>query len=213
MDEAEVPLIEVPRLEPIPYEPWEVPEGATTVSLREATRGGATRLATKATLFHDGTSLHVLFSMDDEGAAIGSMLGRDDPIWREDVVEVFLAPHDPTEYFELEVSPIGTLFDARVESPEGHRDTMRADTGWDCDGLIALVRRQRSGTGPWRVDTLVSIPFGGLGTTPRAGDVWHGNLFRIDRSKAGDEYSAWIPTLVTPADFHVPSSFGRFRFA
>lgn len=206
-------VIDVPRLEQVPFLPWNAPEGAPSVQLREATAGGSPRLETRAILFHDDAFLHVLFDMRDEGAPIGSMLGRDDPIYREDVLEIFLAPWRLTEYFELEISPVGTIFDARVESPDGDRSTMRVDASWDCDGLVGMIRRQRGGNEPWSVQTLVSIPFAGLGAAPSAGDVWRANLFRIDRRPDGDEYSAWCPTLRRPADFHVPGAFGSLRFA
>jgi hypothetical protein len=69
-----------------------------------------------------------------------SMLAHDAPIYEQDVVEVFFAPDETTRYFELEVSPRGTVFDARVESPDGNRATMHVDRGWDCEGLVAAVR-------------------------------------------------------------------------
>lgn len=206
-------VIDVPRLEQLPFLPWDAPEGAPSIFLREATAGGRPRLETRATLFRDDEHLHVLFDMIDEGVPIGSMLGRDDPIWREDVLEIFLAPRRPTEYFEIEISPVGTVFDARIESPDGDRSTMRVDASWDCDGLVGMIRRQRSGNEPWSVQTLVSIPFAGLDAKPSAGDDWRANLFRIDRRPDGDEYSAWRPTLRQPADFHVPGAFGSLRFA
>ena len=51
---------------------------------------------------------------------------------KEDVFEVFLSPSDPpTVYYEFEINPLGALFDARIESPEGRRETMRVDVSWN----------------------------------------------------------------------------------
>ena len=45
----------------------------------------------------------------------------------------------PSVYYEFEVNPLGALFDARVESPDGRRDTMRVDVSWNCPGFSARV--------------------------------------------------------------------------
>jgi hypothetical protein len=59
----------------------------------------------------------------------------------------------------------------------------------------------------------VRIPFSGLECeSPSAGTAWRGNLFRIDRHEAGDEFSAWSPTMRDPADFHVAAAFGTWIF-
>jgi hypothetical protein len=49
--------------------------------------------------------------------------------------------------------------------------------------------------------------------TPVAGETWRANFFRIDRHpELGDEYSAWQPTMRSPADFHVGEAFGTLKF-
>ncbi len=127
----------------------------------------------------------------------------DEPLWQEDVVEVFLAPADGATYFELEVNPLATTFDARIESPDGVRSTMRADLSWTCEGLFAAVRRQ--GTS---IDYVLRVPFAAIGGRPA-----RANFFRVDRSAAhGDDYSAWSPTMEDPADFHVVAAFGEVVF-
>jgi hypothetical protein len=141
-------------------------------------------------------------------------VGFDDPLYDEDVVEVFLAPRTPSEYFEVEVSPAGTTFDARIDSPEGVRASMKVDRSWHCDGLVAAVRKTIESRRLMSIDTVMRIPFASLGCrAPRNGETWHGNLFRIDRHPSeGDEYSAWRPTMILPADFHITECFGRLLF-
>ena len=188
--------------------PWDIPRGCAPVELRRSTGGGMPRLRTTVTTYADREYLNVLFhAADDE--VIARYRNHDDPLYEEDVVEVFLSPATPTTYFEIEVNPLGTTFDARVESPDGVRSTMRVDRGWTCTNLFAAIRRT-----PGFVDTIVRIPFSSLGVhIPAPGDVWRGNFFRIDRSHShGDEFSAWRPTLKNPADFHVVAAFGRLRF-
>jgi hypothetical protein len=194
-------------------DPWALPPGCESVRLRRATDGAAPRLATMVATYFDAESLTVVFSGADDHI-VATLFGHDDPLYEEDVVEVFLAPRDVSEYFELEVSPVATVFDARIESPHGVRETMRADISWDCDGVVAGVRKIIETGTSMTVDTVIRIPFASIGSgTPKAGDSWRGNFFRIDRHPGeGDEYSAWRPTLQRPPDFHVTEVFGRLRF-
>ncbi|HYR29219.1 MAG TPA: carbohydrate-binding family 9-like protein, partial [Thermoanaerobaculia bacterium] len=140
---------------------------------------------------------------------------HDASLYEEDVVEIFLAPGDLTRYFELEVSPRGTTFDALIESPNGTREGLRADRAWNCDGMWAAVRSLAESDGRITIDTVIRIPFAALGrSTPVDGETWRGNFFRIDRHRRhGDEYSAWQPTMREPADFHIAAAFGTLRFA
>jgi len=149
--------------------------------------------------------LLVRFDGRDRGV-VATLTGRDDPLWKEDVFEVFLSPHDPpTAYFEFEVNPLGALFDARIESPEGRRETMRVDVSWNCPGLSARVRRRED-----RWSALLTIPLAPMGG--ESATAWRANFYRIDRGER-DEYSAWNPTGADPPDFHVPERFGYLQLS
>jgi hypothetical protein len=171
------------------------------VFLRDAVTGEAPRLRTALRVGRRGGVLCVRFDGRDE-AAVATLTERDAPLWQEDVFEIFLSPEDPPRtYFEFEVNPLGTLFDARVESPQLRREGMRVATEWDCDGFAARVTVR---PGRWSVS--VRIPFAPLcGEAPP--QRWRANFYRIDRGPK-DEYSAWAPTFRDPPDFHVPERFG-----
>jgi hypothetical protein len=194
-------------------DPWTAPAACTPVRLRRATDGAPPRLVTSVTVWLDDEHLNVLFSASDDHVE-ATLFAHDAPLYEEDVVEVFLAPEDATRYFELEVNPRGTVFDARIESPDGDRATMRVDRDWTCTGLFAAVRTVKESNGAATVDTLFRIPFASLGReTPCEGETWRANFFRIDRHpQQGDEFSAWQPTMKNPADFHVPAAFGSLIF-
>lgn len=194
-------------------DPWAVPRSAAPVKLRSALDGGTVRLATSVALWFDAAYLSVLFSALDD-AIVATHLEHDANLYEEDVLEVFLAPDESSVYYELEINPLGTLFDARIDSPDGVRATMRADRSWSCEGLIGAIRSSNDSGGLRAVDTLLRIPFESLGSgVPSPGDVWRANFFRIDRHPIhGDEYAAWQPTLRNPPDFHVAASFGILRF-
>ena len=162
---------------------------------------------------HDGVHLYVAFDCEDS-AIVASHAGRNAPLYEEDVVEAFFAPNaDPRHYFELETSPRNAWFEARVESPDGRRDTMRVDRDWVCADFAHAVRvtgRRGDGDESWSAEW--SIPFASLGVAaPRAGDRWRANFFRIDQA-GGGEYSAWSPTHAEPPDFHLPHRFGVLVF-
>lgn len=194
-------------------EPWATPRNSATFRLRRATDAAAPRLSTTVAVWYDDEYLTVLFSAADDHIT-ATHLVHDAPLYEQDVVEVFVAPERMADYYEIEVSPRGTIFDARVHSPRGVRATMQVDRDWNCEGLVAAVRQVVESDGVTSIDTVIRIPFAALGlSTPKPNDEWRANFFRIDRHpQLGDEYSAWQPTMKTPPDFHVTDAFGVVRF-
>jgi hypothetical protein len=165
----------------------------------------------------DDTHLFVAFQMQDDDIW-GNLTDRDDPLYDEEVVEVFISPTgDLREYYEFEVSPRDVVFDARVLSPDLHRATMRVDTDWNCPGLRTAVQvrgtlddRDDHDQG-WSVE--LAIPFTAFpeASAPRPGVEWRANFYRIERGETA-EFTAWSPTFERPANFHVPERFGVLRF-
>jgi Carbohydrate-binding family 9 len=175
--------------------------GLPALHLRDARTGEPPRLKTALRLGLRAGMLSVRFDARDDGL-VATHVQRDAPLWEEDVFEIFLAPEEPARlYYEFEVNPLGTLFDARVSSPDLARATMRVDTAWDCAGFEARVTR-----GPSRWSATLRIPLAALCAGPVPAR-WLANFYRIDRG-APDEFSAWSPTFADPPDFHVPERFG-----
>lgn len=130
------------------------------------------------------------------GDFVTSYTRRDDPIYNEEVVEVFIGTQ--TVYYEFELSPDGVLFDAEVTVVE---DGVRVDVEWDCAGVDWSASR---GEGAW--SGRLSIPLASIGGPAEA---WRANFYRIDHGTPGaTAYSCWSPTLTEPANFHVPERFG-----
>jgi hypothetical protein len=171
--------------------------------------GASAEQATRVRVAWDDAALHVRFECADRHAW-GTLRQRDDPLWQEEAVEVFLAPGeaDPVDYLEFEVSPRGVLFDARIHNPTSLRADLRADVAWDCPGI-----RWEAGSGAERQDwwAVLALPWSGFLGRPEGPPppVWRANFYRIERPSDGPaEFSAWSPTLVRPADFHKPARFG-----
>ena len=188
-----------------------VPRGASwasvpAVPLRRSSDGAPPEQATALRVARDDHALLLRFECDDRDIW-ATHTRRDAPLWEEEAVEAFLAPgsDDPKEYVEIEVNPLGAVFDARVHSPEGRRESMRVDAAWNAAGLVATVDRPAAGL--WCVE--LTIPWRELcaGPPPR---IWRANFFRIERPRGGPhEFSSWSPTFADPPDFHRPACFGR----
>jgi hypothetical protein len=194
-------MLVIPRGEFTIEDPWAIPPRCQSLPLRRATDGLPPRLSTNIVLYYDDDYLNLIFGLDDD-EIVATMYDHDAPLWQEDVLEAFLSI-DETTYYEIEVNPLGATFDARIDSPDGVRATMRADLSWTCEGLLAAIRRQ-----PGRAEYVLRVPFASIGGRPA-----RANFFRIDRSAAnGDEYSALSPTMKEPADFHVMAAFETLVF-
>lgn len=204
MIEAVVPRVErVQAREGLDEAAWSL---VPALAFRRAQDGGPPAQPTAVRIAHDAAALLLRFDCDDRDTW-ATYSRRDAPLWEEEVVEVFIAPGkaDPSEYLEIEVNPLGAIFDARVTNPHGRRDSMRVDSTWDAVGLVAVVSRPSPQT--WTVQ--LEIPWSDMcdGDPPR---VWRANFFRIERPRDGEsEFSCWSPTLADPPDFHKPDCFGR----
>lgn len=178
-------------------------------------RGGAVADTTRAVVAWDDENFYVLFACVDE-QAWGTLEQRDDAIWNEEVVEVFLDPDgDSKDYAELEISPHNVVVDLMVPAPGagGAEDWKK----WDIEGLQTAVQVQE-GAG-WTVE--IAIPWASLGRAgvteaPGLGERWRVGLYRIERPggaqepEMGRRFLAWSPT---ERSFHEPSRFGVIEFA
>lgn len=207
-----VPVLRVSRVprgwnpdDPFATGPWNTVRSFALVSSE------GSRVPEQGTLVRvcfDEGGLYVLFHCTDRDAW-SRFTRRDDLLYEEEAVEVFLAAgsDDPTVYYELEVSPRGVLFDARVLNPHGDRREMVTDVSWDWPG-VRWAAGALGGSQDWWAG--LALPWRGLvGDDPRPGEL-RGNFYRIERPRgAAAELSAWSPTLVSPPDFHRPARFGR----
>lgn len=165
---------------------------------------------TAARLGCDADCLYVRFDCEDRDIW-GTYRERDEPIYDEEVVELFISPGaaTPAEYFEFEISPDGVFFDARISNLDEDRATLRVDLAWNADARWWTRREDHAG----RWTAILALPWRCLTSEPLP-SVWRANLFRIERPRDGEpEFSCWSPTFTTPADFHKPSRFGYLMLA
>jgi Carbohydrate-binding family 9 len=158
----------------------------------------------------DDDALYVRFDCQDCDIW-GTYTQRDDPIYDEEAVEVFIAPGSaaPAHYYEFEVSPNGVLLDALIDNPTSRRADLRVDFGWDCPGLRWWAGRDDDAGRWWAV---LAIPWAAIGPPGQPASIWRANFYRIERPRdAAPEFSCWSPTYTAPADFHKPEYFGRLE--
>lgn len=167
--------------------------------------------------------LHLRFDATDP-SPWHTMTTRDEHLWDEEVVEIFLdLDRSGRDYYELEINPANVVCDLRMISPWPDK---RGEIEWNLAGLASRVLTRRDDTGRvtgWTATALLPWPgfralpsAEGLALPPRPGDAWRFNVFRIDRpgGKANPEkdavFAAWSPPSVKT--FHDASAFRDFVF-
>ncbi len=180
--------------------------------------GQPVKWTTKARMCYDDANLYVAFDCVDEDIW-GTMFKRDEPLYEEEVAEIFLCPdRDLRHYYELEVSPHNVIWDGYIVNKTGSGPGEGSKVDWTCEGMRTAVvvdgtldNRNDVDRG-WTVE--MAIPFASIGRqTPRQCERWRVNLYRINRTPAPLEFQAWSPTLRDPAAFHVPDRFGTVFFS
>jgi hypothetical protein len=173
--------------------------------------GSASPIRTECKILYDDNFIYFAFRNKDDNIW-ATMTRRDAHLWEEEVDEVFVQA-DPrqTSYIELEINPLGAIFDAfllDIRKPlhyeswnseklkwavyvEGTVDGKPGDTEWTSEIALPL-------------EDVVPAPH----TPPQPGDRWRVNLYRIEKLPVPAKL-AWSPTM---KDFHVPAMFGEIVF-
>ena len=143
---------------------------------------------TRARMLWDEEGLYIAFACRD-GNMWALFTEEDDPMWSEEVVEVFIDPDaDGLDYLELEVNPLNAVVDLHIGRVQ---PDWVSDKDWDIVGLRTAVQVQGTVNDStdvdrgWTVEIL--IPWAAFeptiagGGRPRVGDRWRLNLYRIER--------------------------------
>ena len=233
--QEEAPTAELPAAPPPPTLRVQHAQGGVTIdgdlgddAWRRAARstafvntlnGGQAPFRAGVRTLWDEDNLYVAFDVADDFVQ-NTLTDRDAHLWEQDAVEIMLDPDgDGRNYFELQVSPSGVVFDTRYDTrrrpqPIGHADwnaPVRArvqvrgtanDDGND-QGYTAEIAI------PWSAFAVGTPP----AARPRPNDSWRANFYVMDqrRGNGADRSAGWSPTLT--GDFHVPARFGTLRFA
>lgn len=186
---------------------WQWAGSVTLPPFRLANGSGLAIQQTVARVCYNQYGFFARFDCDDRDIW-GTWTQRDEAIYDEEVVEVFIGPGEaqPVDYYEFEVSPNGVMLDLTVSNPNSRRDDIRLDATWNCPGLQWAAGRNDAQNHWWAV---FAIPWTSLGVPGALPKLWRANFYRIERPRDSDpEYSCWSPTMTEPADYHKPGYFG-----
>jgi hypothetical protein len=166
--------------------------------------------AARARLLWDDTNLYAFIEVEDSDVH-SQYAKQDDPLWKEDVVELFIdADRNRRGYVELQVNPKNAHFDAwfpvtrgkesHFEWQSGMKSAVQVkgtvdergdrDQGWSAEIAIPLAAVKGMDAA-----MKVAIP-------PSPGDKWRLNVIRVDlpRGAKGVAASSW--SRITIRDFH-----------
>lgn len=180
---------------------------------------GPERYRTSFRALWGSAGLYLRFDVTDP-EPWSTMTKRDQHLWEEEVVEIFLdLDGSGTHYAEIELSPANVVCDVRMVRTSPDKEM---DLSFNLVGLESRVAR-RPGLGwvgmifvPWTAfrplpsAANISLP-------PKPLDRFRFNVYRIERPggrkkpNEGVIFASWSPT--GEESFHVPRSFQAFEFA
>jgi hypothetical protein len=168
---------------------------------------------TEARLLWDDENLYVSFIARDKHIS-AVLTKRDDPVSRDDAVEVFIAPDsaDVSQYFNFEFNALGTILD---RSPHDSRSS-----SWNGDVAVAIridgtLNEEADQDSVWVTELAIPFEtFAGFAPAlpPVPGDTWRLNLYRIGGA-VNPQFSVWSDTRTERPKYHVPERFGIVHFS
>jgi hypothetical protein len=178
--------------------------------------GGPVQRSTTFRIVYDDEFLYVAFRAEDKDIW-GTLLKKDDPIYNEECVEVFLdANGDGRTYNELQVSPHNVNFDASfVARRSDLAEAMKWESGMKSAVFIKGTLDDDSDTDEYWTAEL-QIPLSNLNTVPRLppqkGDRWRFNAYRLEhlQRRSNVEGQSFSPLFI--GDFHALPRFGWLVF-
>lgn len=188
-------------------------------------------LKTGFKMLWDDTCLYIATRVNDPHVW-AYMKQRDDVVFHENDVEVFINPNNTTHlYYEIECNAINTIFDLFLNKP--YRNGGRPLGNWDAKGLRSAVKVQGTVNDPADTDTgwtmEMAIPFKALGAGKgiKEGTMWRFNLSRVewDTKVAGGRYEKmkdadgrnlpehnWVWSPQGLVNMHYPERWGYLQF-
>jgi hypothetical protein len=163
----------------------------------------------KAKLLWSNSALYVRFEANQIEPLIVSnspnLESKTKGLWDRDVCEIFLAPNKDEfrKYFEFEIAPTGEWIDLGIyQKPDDRVTDWEYKSGMQSKSTIKKNK----------ILMAIKIEWKAFGKSPKAGDVWLGNIMRCVGKEPLRGYLTWQPTLTKEPSFHIPEKFGEFQF-
>jgi len=147
---------------------------------------------TEVLLTYDDSQLYLSFICyeDQMDKIVAKQEQRDLDVWRDDCLEIFLAPNPPT-YYHFVLNALGT-----------QQDEMNKDASWNADWKAQTKRF------PDRWQAEIAIPFSALPLSKDTSPEWRANFCR--QELPNEELSSWA---ALESGFHEPANFGIISFS
>ena len=149
---------------------------------------------TWAKVLIDATHVHVGVYCEEPDTAglVAQASNRDDPVWSDDSVEVFLRPDPQQAYCQFAINSRGTLYDAREKQ-----------AGWNSSAkAAATVEQGKSWT------ATLSVPMSELGAYVGDDQLWTLNIHRSRKARGGRPGLQYSWSIMSDVDYHAASEFG-----
>ena len=197
-----IPDVEVPLVASAPVIDGKLDDPvwreAGKVTLDYTSLGAGASQPTEVYLAYDGGNLYIAYRCRerDLDRIKADVIARDDPVFYEDSLEVFLDVQARSkDYYEFAANACGTMYDAHA-----------TDAAFNPDWQAASGREQDA----WTAE--LALPFSALNVSSPAGQTWHANFCRnraVNRTGPDAEHLCWSPTY---GSFHAPVRFGKLVF-
>ena len=154
-------------------------------------------LKTTARVLLDDRNLYVAWQCDDRdtGSLVAKAGGRDDEVWSDDSVELFVSPDGKT-FCQFVVNCKGAYLDGRGDVGG------TVDKGWDSSAMVKADIRKGKG---W--SATLSVPLKELGVRSGKGQTW---LLNLNRTKpTGEGYIEMTWSAQGKSDYGDSSGWGK----
>lgn len=170
---------------------------------------------TTVRLLRDQTYLFVGYDCEDEDLT-ASYEKRDDPVYKDDCVEIFLKP-DPTtdHYIGLEMNARGVLFDYFFNFPEKNDYSLNLEGVLLKTSLRGTLNQSGDKDQGWSLE--LAIPWRALqslsnGQQPASDAQWRAQINRWDGTEPNRRLSMWTASGKKQPNPHNTERFGFLQF-
>lgn len=142
---------------------------------------------TRVKMLHDAKGLY-LYALLEEQHVWGNITQRDAVVFFDNDFEIFIDPDGDThEYYELEINPLGTLWDLFIIKP--YRDDHSAIDAWDIRDIRYAIHVDGTLNDPsdtdnsWALEMFIPWEYlaqrSHMPIPPKDGDYWRMNFSRV----------------------------------